>query len=690
MDGSEAKEVMQPKHLITKVGQVFLILTLALLIPARGVLADTPAINEQAADDIKSIYGDTPLYSNVVGACSALGSSAPVASTGGANIELSYQDAARSNRKVDATVWLPSDTTPHPLVMFAPGRDVNSKADGIYKRYLAAIAAQGYVVVGANFSDNNSAGAVDADAQDIKFLITQAQTESKLQGKIDSSAGIGLIGHSDGGMIATTVGYGAGDKKDSRVTAVIAADGAQGVSDAGPPLLLMHGDQDTGNTGSVQGAYDASKAAYSALALFKGADHFHYITGAARGDNVSSYDKFHPAVDSVTKAFLARMLKKDTSAATKLSDIINATYKDTINFTDKGNDTVTGGAAATVATPVPASASCSCPGPSGGDPSLTGENAKDAFFFFIKQGFSPEQSAGIVGNFQVESSPKLDPKADNGSHRGIAQWDTKPDGRYAGLVKFAAAKSPPGDPETLGVQLEYVMDELGRQWKPAAEDLKKQTTTAGASDSWLKFFEGAVGQMDKERRDFAAKILIDYGSAAPTSSNTSSGVTCAASGATGQVVGGFSLPLDKKWYDEHKVWFTKPHHDRPAADIPVPDGTPVFSMTAGKIIAAPNEGGFGHGVTIDAGNGVMIFYGHGSDGGQIAGAKQGDTVTAGQLIMHSSYTGHVIPAGPGGAHLHLEIQLNGTRHCPQSLFVAIAENTAIPAIGDLPTSGCTN
>jgi murein DD-endopeptidase MepM/ murein hydrolase activator NlpD len=660
-----------------------LLMVAVFLLPAHTVLADA-----NSTDDIQAIYGDQSFFSLGGGGCAPTGGSAPPSSgTGNGTIDLSYKDTTRNNRDIGATAWLPNDTSkPHPLVMFAPGRDVDSKADGLYKRYLATIAQQGYVVVGANFSDNHSADAVPADSEDMKFLLTQALTEQKLQGKIDTSAGVGLIGHSDGGMIALTVGYGA--KKDDRVTAVIAEDGAVGVGAVGAPLLLMHGAQDDGNTSSIQGAYDASKAPYTAFALFNGADHYHYITGAARGDNVTDYDNFHPSVDAVTGAFLKRMLNKDGTDASSLNKVVAAQPKDMITFSEKGNDTVTGGATnnPTSATPV---TSCSCP--SNGSAPLTGDdNTAKAFNFFVQQGFSAAQAAGIVGNFEAESGEHLDTKADNGSHHGIAQWDTGPNGRYDHLKAFAGAKTPPLDPESIDAQLQFVIEELNGGWKAAADDLKKQTNPTAAAESWLNLYEGAPGQQLEKRQEYARTALTDFGNTITTSSNTSASVSCVTS-SSGEIVGGFSLPLDKKWYDEHKDWFTKPHHGYPAADIPVPDGTPVYSMTAGKVLLAPNEGGYGEGVTIQLSNGTLFNYGHGNDGGTIDGAKQGDTVTAGQLIMHSNHTGHVIPAGPGGAHLHVDILIKGGgNHCPQNLFVAIAENQPIPDLSSLPTTGCFN
>lgn len=159
--------------------------------------------------------------------------------------------------------------------------------------------------------------------------------------------------------------------------------------------------------------------------------------------------------------------------------------------------------------------------------------------------------------------------------------------------------------------------------------------------------------------------------------------SCAGAGPVGQLVGNVSWPVDYSNYQQHPDWFTKPHHDYPAADIPVPLGTNVYSMTAGTIIAAPTGDACGQGVQIDVGNGVTFVYCHGSDGGSVPGAMIGNHVQPGQLIMHSASTGHST-----GPHLHVGIQVNGQNRCPQQLFTSMATGSAA-AFESLPTSGCT-
>lgn len=173
------------------------------------------------------------------------------------------------------------------------------------------------------------------------------------------------------------------------------------------------------------------------------------------------------------------------------------------------------------------------------------------------------------------------------------------------------------------------------------------------------------------------------GSVAAADSNAS----CAGATGGGQLVGDIAWPVDKKFWDEHQNWFTAPHHDYPAADIPVPAGTQVRSMLDGVVVSAPTGGQCGQGVNIHSGD-IEIVYCHGKNGGEIEGVKVGNQVKAGQYIMDSGFTGHVEPPTPAGAHLHVQIRVgNGQTRCPQEAFKAMANGTR-PDLRNLPTSGC--
>lgn len=176
------------------------------------------------------------------------------------------------------------------------------------------------------------------------------------------------------------------------------------------------------------------------------------------------------------------------------------------------------------------------------------------------------------------------------------------------------------------------------------------------------------------------------GSAEENSSIANAAVgSCGFDAGGGFVVGDVAAPLDKKWWDEHPDWFLGAHHGDPnnqAVDIRVPTGTPVYSIIDGTVLLAPNQPGVGYGlgVTIKSGD-ITIAYGHGIDGGEIV--KPGDIVKAGQLIMHTDNTG--TSTGP---HLHIDIQANGNKYCPQPLLKSIYEGAPLKIL-ELPTSSCT-
>lgn len=71
-------------------------------------------------------------------------------------------------------------------------------------------------------------------------------------------------------------------------------------------------------------------------------------------------------------------------------------------------------------------------------------------------GYDENNAAAIVGNLIAESS--LDPYADNGTHKGIAQWDA---GRWANENAFAQANS--SDPYDFRTQVDYMLYEITQQ-----------------------------------------------------------------------------------------------------------------------------------------------------------------------------------------------------------------------------------
>lgn len=147
------------------------------------------------------------------------------------------------------------------------------------------------------------------------------------------------------------------------------------------------------------------------------------------------------------------------------------------------------------------------------------------------------------------------------------------------------------------------------------------------------------------------------------------------------VSGDYALPVERIWYEQHPEWFTKPHHDYPAADIPVPTGTPIFAAAAGVVVSTPTSGKCGIGVVINGDDGAQYTYCHGLPGSHAVAS--GDKVATGQPLMLSASTGN-----SSGPHLHFAIAVDGQARCPQPFLAALADGRTVDP-GGLPTKGCS-
>jgi hypothetical protein len=154
-------------------------------------------------------------------------------------------------------------------------------------------------------------------------------------------------------------------------------------------------------------------------------------------------------------------------------------------------------------------------------------------------------------------------------------------------------------------------------------------------------------------------------------------------GATGGAVvaGSYTLPVDRSVFDAHPDYLTKPHHDFPADDIPVPQGTPVYAVTTGTIIpVTPVSSDCGNGIVLAGDDGYQYVYCHGSQ----LFVTTGQNVTVGQTIMLSGTTGNST-----GPHLHFQLQTSsGSTMCPQPLLVAWYQGIA--ASPPTTSIGCSN
>jgi murein DD-endopeptidase MepM/ murein hydrolase activator NlpD len=307
-------------------------------------------------------------------------------------------------------------------------------------------------------------------------------------------------------------------------------------------------------------------------------------------------------------------------------------------------------------------------------------NVEKAFNFFAgEKKLSPAVAAGIVGSMMSESGEKLDTNAVNPSSRayGIAQWLG---GRLTKLHALAQSKGV--EPNNLGFQLDYIWFELTGTEGATLAAIKDKTSAPEVAELWENKFERSGGALIPQRKAYAQQVFDKYGSSSTGGAATAIEGSCVDDDptGTGTTKGDYAIPVPEKYWKSNPDWFSKPHHDYPAADIPVPSGTKIYSVTSGKVKSVGMSGGAGYAVFVDY-QGVEFGYFHGTPG--TAKVKAGETVTAGQQLMLSDNTGHSF-----GAHLHLNIRVGGQNRCPQALFKAMRSNQSYPDLSKLPSSGC--
>lgn len=150
----------------------------------------------------------------------------------------------------------------------------------------------------------------------------------------------------------------------------------------------------------------------------------------------------------------------------------------------------------------------------------------------------------------------------------------------------------------------------------------------------------------------------------------------------GALSGDLAWPVDKKYFDQNRYDFLKPHFagsgtwtngvDSLAADIgSPPDGSNVYAMLGGTV-SKSDLGGHGLAIKSDVQGGVVeIAYAHGPR------ANKNTSYNAGDKIMEVGELGNVT-----GGHLHLDISFTptgGTKKgiCPQDLFLAMDKGESV-------------
>jgi hypothetical protein len=160
----------------------------------------------------------------------------------------------------------------------------------------------------------------------------------------------------------------------------------------------------------------------------------------------------------------------------------------------------------------------------------TVEQNMDRMWTYLKGkgGLEPHAMAGIMGNTMQEST--FDPSADNGTHKGLCQWDKED--RWADLTaKFG------GDP-SLENQVDYMYYEIstGTHMTSGASILPKLNGAGDAAQAAAIFeaeFERSGGDSMDNRQKYAMAIYEHYVNGKPLPSDYKGEVPAGSAGAAG-------------------------------------------------------------------------------------------------------------------------------------------------------------
>ena len=157
----------------------------------------------------------------------------------------------------------------------------------------------------------------------------------------------------------------------------------------------------------------------------------------------------------------------------------------------------------------------------------------------------------------------------------------------------------------------------------------------------------------QEEQAAAAKKNNSGSSSNGSSSNGSSSSRPASSGNVVSGSGYFTHPCpgmtyQSSYFGEVRSFDSRPHKGN---DYAAPTGTPTYAAAAGTVITAGWSNSAGNWVVISHGNGLVTKYMHHSS----------ICVSAGQRVAKGQQIGYVGSTGYStGAHLHFQVELNGT------------------------------
>ncbi len=118
-------------------------------------------------------------------------------------------------------------------------------------------------------------------------------------------------------------------------------------------------------------------------------------------------------------------------------------------------------------------------------------------------------------------------------------------------------------------------------------------------------------------------------------------------------------------FGTRSIYNGQPRSQHGGADFLSPTGTPVKAPNAARVLLARELYFLGNTVVLDHGQGLFSILAHLS----VLEVRQGDTVTAGQVVGQVGATGRV-----SGPHLHWAVRVGGSRVDPLSLLALLGRH----------------
>ena len=287
--------------------------------------------------------------------------------------------------------------------------------------------------------------------------------------------------------------------------------------------------------------------------------------------------------------------------------------------------------------------------------------AQAVWTFFTGKGFTPQCTAGIMGNLQQESG--MDParlQSGGGKGRGICQWTVSED-RFKNME--ALAKSRGKDWTDLQTQLDWLDMELQGKDPTTANLLKKKvggyenfkrlTNINQACTVFEESFERAGKPMMEKRFAYAKQFYDKFASGGGGAAAASIEPRTPTSGSGGGTSFSWPTPTVTKVsskFGPRKAPCKGASTYHKGIDISAPMNTDVHATAGGTVMYTRTSSTAGNYMEIDHGNGWSSRYLHLNS----FVVKSGQ-VSANQVIAKSGNTG----IGTG-AHLHFEIKKDGT------------------------------